>query len=89
MKAVILFSTIIFTAGLVFSTYVLVDGLTGDDLDIKGIRKSIDSISAGIDAMRKDMQPMQVYVTNMPEPTRMLSPNRFTNIIEKIEKNLK
>lgn len=88
MKLIILLSTAMFTAGLIFSTYILVEGLKDDDLDIKGIRNSIDSISERLDALRKDMQPIQVHVVNIPEPTRVLSPNKITNIIKRIEREL-
>ena len=88
MKLVVLLSTIVFTAGLIFSTYILVQGLKDDDLDIKGIRSSIKAVSASIDALHKDMQPMQVYVVNVPDPAHMVSPKKITNIIEKIENRL-
>jgi len=88
MKWAIVLSTIIFTAGLVFSTTLLVDALKSPDLDIKGISENIEKISDGMDALRKDFNPTQVYVTNMPDPTRMFSPKKLTNLIEKIEAKL-
>jgi hypothetical protein len=83
MKWAIVLSTIIFTAGIVFSTTLLVEALKSPDLDIKGISENIEKISAGMDALRKDMKPTQVYVTNMPDPTRMFSPKNITKEIEK------
>ena len=88
MKWAIILSTIIFTAGLIFSTTLLVDGLKSDDLDIKGMSKNIEKMAENMEQLRKDFQPMQVYVTNIPDPERMFSPKKATNVIEKIEKVL-
>jgi len=88
MKWAIVFSAVIFTAGMVFSALLLVEGLKSDDLDIKGISINMAKMSASMDNLRKDFKPMQVYVTNIPEVDHILFPQKITNIFEKIEQKL-